>query len=395
MVRTHTRHTGFRADGRWRGSRRAIRAMLCAAVALYCTGSAAAAMAGPIAATGLADGATPTALHVGHRPPAYWAPEAVLTLHFRIEKLANLRRARLVWRADGEAKWRVALIQLGARGVHQAVIPAMARDIRYLDYFVDGVDRWGNVHALFATAQVPHRVLARPKRQKVPLRVALAEIRGLRSELEFAGSSVDFRTFGGSQPKANGPNYYDTRVRFRYWLLNTAEYIEAGIGRMRGVVPVPDKVDNNGQATGPLKPKDIGYDRGWAQIGFRAHPLFGVHLRLSVGGDEQTFRAGAMVGFRIGRPRHTRLMLEAGSDSGVGGFVRAAFRLTTIPRIPVGFDILLTDYPDDSGVWGELVRLHIGWLATPGVELGLSVSYQALRGAEHGVGGGAVIRFRR
>ncbi len=260
-----------------------------------------------------------------------------------------------------------------------------------MEYVVLSTDVSGTVTRQFASEQAPHLVLVRGDRARVRERETLAELGGLRSELALSGAYVDYRVAGPSAGTEadTGPRFSDYQVRYRYWSLRGVEHIEVGVGRLDGIAPSSDQA-----LLAPLPGVHTGFQRGWTQVGWRLHDHLGLAARLVLGADEQGFRLGFASILRIGPPRSTRFELDIGSTAGVGWHVLSSLHLTTLPRVPVTFEVLLTDGPNQNASAGEMTRLKLGWQATANLTLTGVASYQALSGPDHGLGGGAEAMWR-
>ncbi len=332
-----------------------------------------------------AHAAQPLSCH--HLPPAHAPADRPLNLDFAIAPLSRLAAGHVHWRSAEGGIWRRAPIQLASTGRMRATIPANVLTDPGLAYYVVLRDTSGGQSAHFASEAHPHRVIVRGDAGLVRRELAEMELGGLRSELELAGSWVDFHTLGGDA--TIGPDYRGSTLRFRHWLLGGVEYIEFGVGTLRGQAP-PDSLPG----TQPTHRVPVGFDRGWAQVGFRMSETVGSYGRLLLGGDEQTFRVGVAGGLRIGRPRHARLLLETGVIGGVGAHVMAAFHLDTIERWPLAVEIQLDNLPNATAEVAERVRLRLGHEISANLVAEMVATYQAQRHEDHGFGAGARLAMR-
>lgn len=324
-----------------------------------------------------------------HRPPAVANPDTPLQLDFRIGAVSDLQAATVVWRPLLGGPWQRLAIQLSSTGVWRATLPAEAMTDPGVAYYVFAMDRGGAEIAQFASADQPHVVLVRGDALVVQEQAALRELRGLRSELHLTGERVDYRVFGATAGSAEdfGPRYTDFQFSYRYWMLHGVEYIEAGVGRLRG--EAEDEL-----LFLPRKHASVGLDRGWTEVGWRLNEQVGLAGRVVLGGDETTFRVGAAGILRVGAPQRTRVVFEAGATSGVGYHVQAGFHLATVPRWPISLEIIITNEPNGGHDSGERARLRLAHELTPSLLVGVLASYQALSGDDHGLGAGLETAFR-
>lgn len=332
-------------------------------------------------------GQEPTAT-IGHVPPASAPPGEPLVLSFRVTAAGALKQAVVYWRELSGAAWHPAPIQLSSVGKWEAEIPASAMDDPGIAYYITAVSVAGDVSQVFASPDLPHPVLVRGSPMTVLEREHLAALGGHRSELQVGAAYYDYVVAGVSKGKPNsGPRFYEASLRYRFWVLNNVEYFELGVSRIDG---------RGDDAQGPLaNPAGVptGFLHGWAQLGIRPHEKFGVSGRLVIGADESGFRMGGAAIFRIGSPLATHLRMDVGATLGVGWHVLTGLHLTTLPKLPVDFEAIITNEPDNSYRTGEMVRLRVGRQFTPMFLAGLLASYQAREGPDHGVGGGAEMRW--
>ncbi len=333
---------------------------------------------------------------LGHRPPALAPPDEALELDFAVTETMDLTAAAVMWRrldhADTRpaelAIWRKAPIEQSSTGVWRATIPREFMDDPGIAYYVVAVDRQGQEILQFASPDAPHPVYVRGTTRQAMEMLALRELGGRRSDLRLSGEYVDYRVVGGVSGTAQdfGPRYSDFKLTYRHWILKGVEYIEAGVGRMRGVAPVTTNGADNGIVA--------GYNRGWAELGVALTQYIGIGARLILGADEETFRVGGAGILRLGLAQRSRMMFEASGIPGVGFTVLTGFHLCTIPRFPLALEVIFSSEPNAGKEVGERGRLRIGYEFSPTVTATALGSYQAMKGAEHGFGGGGELAFK-
>jgi len=324
-----------------------------------------------------------------HDVPATALPDLPLHLDFDVTPTSDLQSATLVWQSLNGGAWQREPVKLSSTGVWRATLPAQAMTDPGVAYYVVSVDRAGAETPQFASESHPHPVLVHGRALAVLAQASLRELDNLRSELAFSGEVVDYRVFGATAGSATdfGPRYQDFQVAYRYWLLSGVEYIEAGIGRLRGEA-------ESDPISIPAQKANIGFDRGWTEVGLRVSENAGLAGRLVLGGDETTFRIGVAALLRIGRPQRTRLVFEASATSGVGYHVIAGFHLATVRRWPLSLEIILTDGPNAGQDSGERARVRFGHEFASGLRLVGIASYQAQKGDDHGLGFGLETAYR-
>lgn len=323
-----------------------------------------------------------------HSPPADAPRDKALELDFAVTATADMGSATVVWRPQHNSGWRKAPLELSSTGVWRATVPATAMDDPGIEYYVIATDRSGAELPQFAAAAAPHPVYVRGTAQQTLEEASLRERGGLRSDLRITGETVDYRVVGGVSGTAQdfGPRFTDFQVGYRYWVLKGVEYIEAGVGRLRGQAPDANVIS-------PEVGINTGFDRGWAEVGFSPAQFVGLAGRVTLGGDEETFRVGMAAVLRLGMAQRSRLQLELGATSGVGFKFVSGFHVHTIPRVPLSLEVILTNEPNAGRETAERGRFRIGVELTPTVTTTAVVSYQALKGAEHGFGAGAEVKF--
>ncbi len=323
---------------------------------------------------------------ISHLPPASRFADEPIHLDFRIEPASALDKAWITYRTIGSKPWRTAPIRLTSTGLYRATIPGDVVHDNGVEYVVYARDSTQETRAAFASEDAPHPVLVAADPDEVLVQSGLRELEDRKSELRLSGSIVDYSTLGaGSGKPTAGPGYHDLQLAYRYYVLGGIEYIEAGVGRMRGTIPATGETTSRPQ---------VGFDRGWGEIGFRWARYFGLGLQVMLGGDEDTFRLGGGIKLRFGRSRGNRLELLAAVAAGVGHQVGASFYLESLRHFPMRLDLLLTNWPDADQETGELVRWTFGYALASGHVLHLSASYQARSDRDHGLGVGTGVDFR-
>lgn len=325
--------------------------------------------------------AEPALVHV---PPAMAAEDQPVTLDFAITQTTELTTALVHVRMLNDGGWVDVPVRLSSTGIWQATIPAeLVRDPGFA-YWVEAVDRQEQRSAQFASAEVPHPVYVRASKIASADWLALQTLEGHRHEINLSGVWTDYRSFGPTAGTASdtGPRFQDFRANWRFWLLRGVEYLEVGVGRLRGTAVGP-----NGTATA------VGFDRGWAEVSGHVTRDVALGGRVILGGDETSFRAGAAAFIRFGGERATHLKLETGYTGGVGGHVLASMHTSSLLGWPMWLEIELTTEPN-QGAWGEMLRYRVQRRITDWLYAGGRMSYQSAHSDDHGLGGGLDVQFR-
>lgn len=321
---------------------------------------------------------------LGHTPLAMAAEDQPVNLDFTITQTAELATATVHVRKLSEGGWVDFPVRLSSTNVWQATIaPEFARDPGFA-YWVEATDTQGQRSVQFASAEVPHPVYVRASKIATADWLALQLLDGRRHEINLSGVWMDYRTFGPTAGTAAdiGPRFLDFRGSWRFWLLRGVEYLEVGVGRLRGTAS-----DGLGKATA------VGFDRGWAEVAANVSRDVALGARLVLGGDEESFRGGFAGFIRFGGERATHLKLEAGYTGGVGGHVLASVRTGALQYWPMWLEVELTTEPN-RGAWGEVLRYRLQRRVTDWLYAGGRVSYQSAHSDDHGLGAGLDLQFR-
>lgn len=342
-------------------------------VALVCFWAAAPALAEPAS--------------VWHVPPAGAVRGKPVVLNFQISHVEALRTAIVHWRHLKADAWQHTPVVQSATREWQVALPASEARDPGIAYYITAIDLSGAETEVFASADAPHTLYIRGSTFEWLEAEHRAALRGRYSELAVRGEAVEYRLFGPTASGDNpGPRYYDVTLRYRYYPLRVIEHFEFGVGRL----------DGTGEANSGLHPDGVrtGFQRGWTQVGLRAHDLIGLAGRLELGADETGFRLGGAAVLRIGRPFETHLTIDGGGVPGVGWHLLTGLHLATLPSTPVDLEAILTNAPDNASSSGERIRLRVGRRLSELLQLSVLLSYQGRQSADHGLGAGAEVLWR-
>jgi hypothetical protein len=321
---------------------------------------------------------------LGHTPIAMAAEDQPVNLDFVITQTAELANATVHARSMNGGGWVDLPVRLSSSGGWRATVPAeMARDPGF-QYWVEAVDMQGLHVTQFASAEVPHPVYVRASKISTGEWLTLRTLEGKRHEINVSGVWMDYRAVGATAGTASdiGPRFADFSASWRFWLLRGVEYLEVGVGRLRGTGP-----NASGGAT------SVGFDRGWADVSFAVSRDVALGARVILGGDESSFRGGGAGFIRFGGERATHLKLETGYTGGVGGHVLASVHSAALPTWPMWMEVELTTEPNNDA-WGEILRYRLQHRLTDWLYAGGRVSYQSAHSNDHGLGAGADVQFR-
>jgi hypothetical protein len=175
----------------------------------------------------------------------------------------------------------------------------------------------------------------------------LSEHDGHRSRALLRGEYVDLGDFDVASPvnAADGERdrYYHLEAQYSYRFFRTIDELEFALGSLRGDVLDQDDLTRR---------RKIGLDYGRSAITFAFGEWFrlrtGLLLGVSTKGFEGGFDAATIFGNRAG----TEFELRGGYVSGLGGQFGTRVGWATVPRVPMGARVEITNFPtkDDLGV---------------------------------------------
>jgi len=218
----------------------------------------------------------------------------------------------------------------------------------------DGVER-----PVFASAAAPQPVHVQVDADSAREERLLRLFHGQRSRVTVRGERVDLGQFDIADPTTGEKidnerdGYYHLEAQYAYRFFRTIEELEFALGRMRGDVLDQDDLQRRldlGVDVG--KRRKVGLDYGRSAITFAFGSFFrlrtGVLLGVSTTGFEGGFELATILGERDG----TQLEFKGGYVSGLGGNFGTRLGWATVPRVPMGASVEITNFPtaDDLGV---------------------------------------------
>jgi hypothetical protein len=325
-------------------------------------------------------------LVVRHVPGAEVNAGADLVLRAQVTPAWRLQALVARWRYLGENDFRDAPFEKSAEGSFAAVLRVPIEERRNLEYFLVARAVDGKETVPFASAELPHPVIVQSSEDQLQ-REAVMDVYGRRrSRVGLFAEYVSYIRLGSVQTTTGETFedwYYRAEADYLYRLFEGVEAIRidgirVGMGTLRGAIPalyVPGTVTDETNVR-------VGIDYGFSEVDVSLHPLFGVSAKLLLGGNARGFAAGFGGKVRIGRPRGSRVELDAEYVGGIG--FNATFRLAwdTVPRLPMSAAGQVTNVP--GGPPGVRLLYRVDWELSEAFTVGGQLGYEA----RQSVGGG-------
>ena len=336
---------------------------------------------------------------VFHIPPSSWEAGVPQRLSAFIENDWELDGVWVDYRLVGsdDAFERVEMLRAPSNQF-VAVVPAVDVQPPGVEYFIVSNRADGAEEHRFAGPDSPYVINVSGETDETHLADRLARHRGHRSELVISGAfvqhgrrQVDEEDGLGRGETAftdrGGDRYWVTRAEYTYRFLRVLYDIHFGLGVMRGAgstVTVDGATRPLGSGTG-----EPGLNWGHGGITLEVARGFSVETDLIFGATEEGFAAGFGWLLRVGRIAATNLEVggEHISHSGNTGFFR--FSWDTIPRVPMGIAVEVSDWPNsDANPLGMRLVYELGWQVNDHLRLDTRGGYVA---RTDGIEGGPLV----
>lgn len=325
--------------------------------------------------------AAPIPLEVRHVPVAQVAVGQELVLEADVTPASQLGELTVHHRLAGETEFRQTAFGRNTEGRYAAIILLPADRYTPVEYYLTARDAQGAQSSRFASAELPHSVLIQVP-DKLLERQAVLELHGgKRSRVAVSAEYVDFGSSRAGTVRYVD-RYYRLETDYLYRLLTDVgglrvDGIRIGVGHLRARVPPirPPVPPNWPPLEGPPPTLRTGLDYGFSELDVALSPLFGIAGRLVLGGNAEGFAAGMGGRLRIGRPRGSRVELEAETISGLGSSGTVRLGWDTVPRIPMSAAVQVTSFP--SGPSGVRLLYRADLEVSEAFILGAMVGYQA------------------
>lgn len=238
-----------------------------------------------------------------------------------------------------------------SRNLHSVIIPAHRTEHPGLEYYLASRNRAGEVQYHFALPESPQPVLFEGETQGHLEQQRLARHGGRRTALRVSGDHMNFGSWleannrrgeavDGRETDRYSENFWHLEMEYLYRQARTLYDIHFGIGFMRG----SHGTFEDGAV--PVAPGKPGTNYGYGGLTLELASAFSVQGRLAFGASAKGFTMGIGGLLRVGQIGGTNL--EVGYDviGDVGGRTRVHFSWDTVPRVPMGLGIEITQWPD-------------------------------------------------
>ena len=286
---------------------------------------------------------------------------------------------------DPEATPRYVVVQRG-KGGYGAEIPSQdvrAPGISYwiVEHMTDNSER-----AVFASSRDPSPLHVELTAVETRERRLLAEHGGRRSMATLRGEWVDlgaFKVRPATPATTQRDRYYHLEAQYAYSFYRAIEEIEFALGHLRG-----DILDQK-----TLMQRDkVGLDYGRAAITLALGNWFRIRSGVLLGVSTDGFEGGFDLGFIVGDRRGTQLSLDGGYVSGLGGRVGTRLGWATIPRVPMGARVEITNFPT-SDYLGVRMLFDLSYQITPGALVRVEAGYRGRTSLAGGPSLGLALRY--
>lgn len=243
---------------------------------------------------------------------------------------------------------------------------------------------------VFASAEAPHPAHLREPNEVSYERAALERRGGRRSRAAVSGEYVQLGTRAVIETDGTRRNldehYYSLEASYAYSFFLVVEEIRFALGRLRGNVVDTDM---------PGGPEDTrGLDYGTATIMWKAHDWVRFRTGVLFGFSHRGFEVGGAGDIVIGDHEGTSLTLGADGVTTLGVTGRARLGWLTVPRLPMGATVEITNWPvgDEAGL---RLLFDAAYQLYPGAHLRVEAGYRGWNSTTGGVslGGELALAF--
>lgn len=285
--------------------------------------------------------------------------DAPLTLRFDVrgDDLAGEIRVYFRPLEKPKAKPDMVVVVRDNKG-YVAQLPAERTPEPGIAYWVvelkDGVEG-----PVFASPSAPQPVHVQVDEETSREERLLRLFHGQRSRVTVRGERVDLGQFDiqdrttGNKVDTDRDSYNHFEAQYAYRFFRTIEELEFALGRMRGNVLDQDGLQrrlNTGMDIG--RRRKVGLDYGRSAITFAFGSFFRLRTGILLGVSTEGFEGGFELATILGERDGTQLEFKGGYISGLGGNFGTRLGWATVPRVPMGASVEITNFPtaDDMGV---------------------------------------------
>lgn len=297
---------------------------------------------------------------IGHMPVSSAQADAV-TLRFDVRGHDKAGQVRVYFRpleAPNE-KPEMVLVMRESKG-YFARIPKERAPEPGIGYWVIELKSDGIERPVFASADKPHPIHIHVDEDTAREQRLLRLFHGQRSRVTLRGERVALGKFKVKNPPAGkaandeSDSYYHLEAQYAYRFFRTIEELEFALGSLRGDLLDQAEITER---------REVGLDYGRSAIVFAFGSFVrlrtGVLLGVSTEGFEGGFELGTILGDRDG----TQLEFKGGYVSSIGGQFGTRLGWATVPRVPMGASVEITNFPTDEDL-GVRMLFDIGYELT-------------------------------
>ena len=277
-------------------------------------------------------------------------------------------------------------------GSFEARLPAQAAAYPGFSYWVVARDqgREGE-RPIFASDQRPHFVAVVESEGERYEREGLHARAGHRAQASVRGEWVEIGDRPVTAPDGTrqrlGERYYRVEASYAHHFFSRVDRIRLGLGHLRGQSN-RTAISVDGRPPPEPRSDELGLDYGEAEILFRILDHLRLRSAVLFGFSHAGFEVGGKLSMVLGDPDGTGL--DAGFSAvttlGRTAFVRLGW--LTVPSVPMGATIEVTDFPDGDQV-GVRMLYDVGYAFDPGTSIRVNAGYRGVSSTSGGPSLGA------
>lgn len=309
--------------------------------------------------------------------------------------------------SDDADDWETYPFERADSNTFMAEIPGGTVQPPGLEYYIASKTEQGRrLH--YASPDQPHPIVVHGETDKTRTQSRLARHGGYRSTFELRG---ELSQYGGrvadpeelpsdvnSEDVVTEPftdQYWKIELEYTYRVLKALYDIRFGLGVMRGTYPEADVGSRTITVSRADESASPGLNYGYGMATFELSRNFSFSGKLMLGASSQGFAPGAGAILRIGRLGGTRAEIGVDLMADVGSNRYFAFRWDTVPRVPMGFIVELSDWPaGGDNPTGSRIIYEMGVEITDPLEAGLRAGVATRRsGTSSGFVGGLHLSY--
>lgn len=250
----------------------------------------------------------------------------------------------------------------------------------------------GTEWPIFASQRNPHVLNLRYSPVRERERAQLQRTGGRRSSVSVGGEYVNL---GGWEQEGGGElrdHYWHTEARYAYRFFRTLDTLEIGLGALRGTVLDHAQRDGRSAADDGFRQRDVGLEYGRARITLAFGKWVRVQGGVLFGFSKDGFEGGGDGAVVFGHRDGTDVKLFGAYVSGVGGAGGVRLGWATVPRVPMGATVEVTNYGANDRAGARLL-FDAGYELYPGALLKVVGGYRGRTSLAGGMSLGADLQL--